>query len=129
MNKFWSFGVNIHVLKGLDNIFIRVFLLGKGVLIYLEVVTILVAHFEDLVKVLKEVYTLLHGIVLSLKLQKCNFFKVINKYLDAKITPDRIKTDFEKAEAMTSTSSLKYSKQVSKFLCIVSWFFKFIARL
>lgn len=77
-------------------------LLGKGVLVYLDDIIVMAAMFEDRLRLRREVFTLLRNAGLSVMVEKCKFMRKEIKYLGVKIMQDGIKTDTQKAKAITS---------------------------
>lgn len=82
--------------------------------------------FEEHLKLVREVFTVICNACLSVKLEKCNFLRREIKYLGVKTTQDGIKTDSKKTEANNATPPPPNFKQVSTFLVMVDWFKKYI---
>lgn len=68
-------------------------LIGKSALVYLDDVIVPAATFEEHLRLLREVLSLLRNAGLTVKLEKCTFLKKKIKYLGVEITQDGIKTD------------------------------------
>lgn len=89
-------------------------LLSKLILVYLDDIIVMAATFEEHLRLVRKLFTLLGNAGLTVKLDTCKFLRKEIKYLGVKITQDGIKTDSERTEAITSMSPLL--KIVSKLL-------------
>lgn len=74
--KRMSFGLSgaIYMFQKVMNTILRL-LLGSGVLVYLEGIIVMAAIFQEHLRLLREVFTLLHNAGLTVKLEKCKFLK------------------------------------------------------
>lgn len=80
-------------------------LLSKEVLIYLGDIIVMEATFEEHLRLLREIFTLLRNARLTVNFDKCKFFRKYIKYLSVNILQEEIKTDSEKTGAITSSMS------------------------
>ncbi|GFV02192.1 retrovirus-related Pol polyprotein from transposon opus [Trichonephila clavipes] len=94
--------------------------IGKFVNVYMDDVIISSPSFTQHVEHLKEVFRLLHEVGLTLNRDKCKFGCDELKYLGLIINKEGIKTDETKVQAIVEMKPPRNSKEVSKFLGIVT---------
>ncbi|GFV00375.1 retrovirus-related Pol polyprotein from transposon 297 [Trichonephila clavipes] len=110
--------------KAIDKILKPV--IGKFVNVYMDELIISSPSFTQHVEHLKEVFRLLHEVVLTLNKDKCKFGCDELKYLGLIINKEGIKTDETKVQAIVEMKPPRNSKEVSKLLGMSQWYRKFI---
>jgi len=96
--------------------------LNRIYMVYLDDIIIFGKTFEEMVKILREVFLLLREANLKLNLKKCTFFKKKVKYL---ISEKGITTDSEEIEIVWNWPVSRSRKQVCSFLGFCSYYRKF----
>lgn len=101
-------------------------LIGSNVFVYLDDILIVSETFEEHMAHLKQVFNRIQKAGMTIKLDKCAFAREELKYLGYNITPQGIKADSSKFEAIRDMPPPKIAKQLASFLGLVGWYQKFI---
>lgn len=101
-------------------------LLNKFCLVYLDDIIIFSSSLEEHIKHLKLVFDRLHNANLKLQLDKCEFLRKETEYLGHVITPDGIKPNPNKIEAIKNFPIPKTQKEIRSFLGLLGYYRKFI---
>ena len=101
-------------------------LLWKKCLVYLDDVIVFGKTFNECASNLEEVLKRIISNGLKLKPKKCNLFKKSINYLGRVISPDGVKADPEKLEAVSKWIRPRNPKEVRSFLGFCSYYRDFI---
>jgi hypothetical protein len=101
-------------------------LMNKGVLVYLDDILIYAKTKEEHDILLEKVLKTLKENQLQARLHKCEFEKQTLKYLGHIISPDGIRVDPEKTQAVQDWPQPRSVKDIRSFLGLANYFRKFI---
>lgn len=101
-------------------------LVNKICLVYIDDVVIFGRTLEEHLHNIKLVFEKLRKANLKIQLDKSEFLKEQTKYLGYIITPDGIKTDPSKVEAIRNLNIPKTKKEIKQFLGTIRCYRKFI---
>ena len=102
---------------------------GIKALVYLDDVIIFSETFEDHLRDIKEVFTLIQNAGLKLKLKKCQFMKKSVQYLGHIISRDGIEPDPKTIEKIANYKTPISADEVRSFLGLAGYYRRFIPNL
>lgn len=103
--------------------------LNKFCLVYLDDIIIFSPSLDEHIKHLKLVFEKLKNANLKLQLDKCEFLRKETEYLGHVITPDGIKPNPKKIEAIRNFPIPKTQREIKSFLGLLGYYRKFINNL
>lgn len=101
-------------------------LLGNGVHVYIDDVSIATEKRDDHDRLLKEVFTRLKKHNFQVKIKKCYFYAKQIEFLGFIVTPGQVRPNPNKIEALMKISEPKNRKQVQQFLGMANYYRRFI---
>lgn len=103
--------------------------LGRHTHVYLDDIIIASDSFENHLKHLKEVFTLLTSAGFKLNWAKCRFLQEYTEFLGMIVGQGEIRVSPKKTEAVANFPRPKTVKQLRGFLSLLSWMRRFIPNL
>lgn len=103
-------------------------LLGNGVSVYIDDVTIAAETIEEHDQLLEEVFTRLKNANFQVKIPKCQMYTKQLEYLGYIITPGEIRPNPKKVEAILRLKSPRKRKDLQSFLGMFNHYRKFIPK-
>lgn len=100
--------------------------LGKCCLVYLDDIVIYSTSFSQHIQDLRKVLLCLRNAGLTLKLQKCHFCLTEVKFLGHVVTPEGVKADTAKTEAIQNFPIPKNLKELQRFLGMSGWYHRYV---
>lgn len=101
-------------------------LIGKGVHVFVDDVVVYGTTFKETCERLREVLTRFRDAGLTLQPKKCHFFYDQVSLLGHVVSPQGLRPNPEKVQAVTEWPQPKNKKQVRKFLGLCSYYRRFI---
>ena len=100
--------------------------LNKFAMVYLDDIIIYSRNFEEHIKHLEEVFSLIEKSGLKISPSKCNFAKDKLRYLGHIVSHDGIQVDPAKTQAIEEIKEPRTCRQVRSFIGMASYYRKFI---
>lgn len=96
------------------------------VFVYLDDIIVLGRDFTEHLKTLETVFERLQAAGMQLNIEKCQFVQSSMKYLGHVVTPEGIRTDPEKVEAVRKLPPPTNLTELRRILGMASWYRRFI---
>ena len=101
-------------------------LTGNSTHVYMDDIIVQGTNLKNHIENLEKVLVRLQESKLTLKLSKCEFFKVSVKYLGHIVSAEGLKAQPEKVEVITNMARPQTIKQLQSFLGMVNYYRKFV---